>query len=408
MYNEVIKRDGRTEMFRREKISHAIALAMGASGENDPGAAVEIAVAIAEEGNGQIHVEEIQDRVEQMLMEHKLYKVSKAYILYRAQRTGEREKRSDLNRRVKDVVSCSNVQNSNANVNEYSFGGRKFEAANVLHKEMALDEFMRPEVAEAHRKGILYTHDLSEYTIGDHNCLFADVKRLLGHGFATRNGDVRPARSFATACQLVAVIFQAQSQCQFGGVASAHIDYDLAPYVKLSFDKHFRDGLRYLEHDEDSNVFPWEKMQIGDETLMAEHPEAYRYAMDMTEREGNQGAQALFHNLNTLESRPGSQVPFTSLNYGTDTSPEGRLVSKWLLNASISGIGAHNVTPIFPISIWKWKKGVNDKPGTPNYDLTQLALQSLSRRIYPNIVNCGVDTNVEDEGNYDTEVATMG
>ena len=407
MYTKVIKRDGRTEAFRKDKVVHAIALAMGASGENDPSAAVNIATQIADEGNGAIHVEDVQDRVEQKLMQSGLYKVSKAYILYRAQRTSEREKKSDINRRIKSVVKCSNVQNSNANVNEYSFGGRKFEAANVLHKEMALDEFISPEVAKAHREGAIYIHDLSEYTIGDHNCLFADVAHLLKNGFSTRNGDVRPANSFATACQLVAVIFQAQSQCQFGGVASAHIDYDLAPYVAKSFVKHFRDGVRYVERNTDG-IIPYDNIRIGNDKLREEHPDAFAYAIDMTEKEGRQGAQALFHNLNTLESRPGSQVPFTSLNYGTDTSPEGRLVNKWLLEASLSGIGKHNVTPIFPISVWKWKKGVNDRPGTPNYDLTQLALQSLSRRIYPNIVNCGVDTNVEDEGDYDTEVATMG
>lgn len=407
MYTNVIKRDGRTEAFRKDKVVHAIALAMGASGENDPAAAVNIANQIADEGSGAIHVEDVQDRVEQKLMQSGLYKVSKAYILYRAQRTSEREKKSDINRRIKSVVKCSDVQNSNANVNEYSFGGRKFEAANVLHKEMALDEFVSPEVAKAHREGAIYTHDLSEYTIGDHNCLFADVAHLLKNGFSTRNGDVRPANSFATACQLVAVIFQAQSQCQFGGVASAHIDYDLAPYVTKSFVKHFRDGVHYVERNVDT-IIPYDSIRIGNEKLREEHPDAFAYAVDMLEKEGRQGAQALFHNLNTLESRPGSQVPFTSLNYGTDTSPEGRLVNKWLLEASLSGIGKHNVTPIFPISVWKWKKGVNDVEGTPNYDLTELAVESLSQRIYPNIVNCNVDTNQETPGDFDTEAATMG
>lgn len=246
------------------------------------------------------------------------------------------------------------------------------------------------------------------------NCLFADLVPLLTNGFITRNGDVRGAGSFSTACQLVAVIFQAQSQCQFGGIASAHIDRDLAPFVKKSFVKHFKSGMKYVEQKEiDKELYYFldflknnEKNTHIDNEVFKKYEKAYEYANDMLEREGKQSAEAMYHNLNTLESRPGSQLPFTSINYGLDTTPEGRLVTKWLLNASIEGIGKNHLTPIFPISIFQYKKGVNDREGTPNYDLKKLAIKSLSKRIYPNIVNC--DWSKNPASNIDEEMATMG
>lgn len=246
------------------------------------------------------------------------------------------------------------------------------------------------------------------------NCLFADLVPLLTNGFITRNGDVRGAGSFSTACQLVAVIFQAQSQCQFGGIASAHIDRDLAPFVKKSFVKHFKNGMKYIEQKEIDKELEYflgflknneENIHI-DNDVFKKYEKAYEYANDMLEREGKQSAEAMYHNLNTLESRPGSQLPFTSINYGLDITPEGRLVTKWLLNASIEGIGKNHLTPIFPISIFQYKKGVNDREGTPNYDLKKLAIKSLSKRIYPNIVNC--DWSKNPASNIDEEMATMG
>lgn len=416
MISEIRKRDGRVEPFDAGKIVSAITKAMVQADEMAEDVALRIASKIAGMNEPTLDVERVQDMVEDGLMGSRCKKTAKAYIKYREKRNQERQRNNALNKKIEDILLCNNVQNQNANVDEHSFGGRKFESANVLHKDIALNVFIRPEVAQAHRESRIYVHDLSEYDIGDHNCLFADLQRLLHDGFATRNGDVRPAGSFATACQLIAVIFQVQSQVQFGGVASCHLDYDLAPYVRKSFFKHYRDGLKYVCNYADSLVesklcskdsSAAIEISIDDKSFYTED-KAYTFAMDMLEKEGEQAAQSLYHNLNTLESRAGSQIPFTSINFGTDTSVEGRKVSRWLMEASLDGIGKYHLTPIFPISIFKYKKGVNAEPDDPNYDIKKLAIKSLSKRIYPNIVNCGFSENQEEEGNPDTEMATMG
>ena len=414
MITEIKKRDGRIQPFDASKIVSAISKAMAQTGEVDEAVALQIASKIAHSTYcGTIDVERIQDMVEDGLMNSHCKKTAKAYIKYREKRSQERQRNSEMNKKIADILLCSNVKNQNANVDEHSFGGRKFESANVLHKNIALNAFVRPEVAQAHQESRIYLHDLSEYDIGSHNCLFVDLQRLLNHGFTTRNGDVRPANSFSTACQLIAVIFQIQSQVQYGGVASCHLDYDLAPFVKKSFYKHYADGCRYLgnlpENEVESITAHAKRECLSvDDDYFQQDTAIYQYAIDMLKREGKQAAQSLYHNLNTLESRAGSQIPFTSINFGTDTSVEGRMVSRWLMDASIAGIGKYYLTPIFPISIFKYKKGVNTDPSDPNYDIKKLAIRSLCRRIYPNIVNCGYSQNVETPDNPDTEMATMG
>lgn len=415
MIKEIKKRDGRLEPFDASKIVSAITKAMVQADEVDEDVALRIAskVANSTQLGSTVDVERIQDMVEDGLMGSRCKKTAKAYIKYRENRNQERQKNNDLNKQIEDILLCNNVQNQNANVDEHSFGGRKFESANVLHKNIALNVFIRPQVAQAHRESRIYLHDLSEYDIGSHNCLFADLQRLLNNGFFTRNGDVRPANSFSTACQLIAVIFQIQSQVQYGGVASCHLDYDLAPFVKKSFYKHYADGCKYLGNlsgDDLDKIIAYAKdKQLSiDDDYFKQDDAIYQYAIEMLEREGRQSAQSLYHNLNTLESRAGSQIPFTSINFGTDTSSEGRLVSKWLMEASIAGIGKNYQTPIFPISIFKYKKGVTANEDDPNYDIKKLAIKSLCKRIYPNIVNCGFSQNVETDGDPDTEMATMG
>lgn len=432
MDKTIIKRDGRVEPFDADKITRAIKRAMASVDEVDEDVAFRITNKIANSNlSGAIDVEKIQDMVEDGLMGSRCKKAAKAYIKYREKRNQERQKNNELNKQIEDVLLCTNVQNQNANVDEHSFGGRKFESANVLHKSIALNAFIRPEVAQAHRESRIYIHDLSEYDIGDHNCLFVNIGQLLNNGFITRNGDVRPANSFSTACQLVAVIFQIQSQVQFGGVASCHIDYDLAPFVKKSFVKKYITAMvesspefrhtdfTSMTDDEMEKAYEGIKQEFLKETGLEEsdicldnkenlNTDLYNRAYFDLMREGKQAAQSLYHNLNTLESRAGSQIPFTSINFGTDTSTEGRLVSKWLMEASLDGIGKYHLTPIFPISIFKYKKGVNAKEGDPNYDIKKLAIKSLSKRIYPNIVNCNFSGNIEEPGNPDTEMATMG
>ena len=415
----VIKRDGTRVLFDINKIVNAINKAMihvdGSLYETET--AEEIADIIASEGKD-MTVEHIQDRVEEELMKSSRPDVAKAYILYRDQRTKERDRRSKLIRTVMRRTDATAVENANANVDEKSFSGREKEASSDIQKIIALDYTLSPEVANAHRGMLLYQHDMEKTNIGEHNCLFVDFNKLFTNGFVTRNGDIRPPSTYSTACQQVAVIFQCQSQVQFGGVGTVHLDRDLAPFVKKSFRKHvknyFTDVQYYSEEKAEEIMAAFEEdngdICIDNLEMQSQYgyPDAYNYAMKQLEREGKQSSEALYHNLNTLESRAGSQVPFTSINFGRDTSTEGKLVQKWMLNASLAGVGKHHLTPIFPISIFQYKSGVNAEPGTPGYALKQHAIESLSKRIYPNFVNCDYSQAHEDPENPDTFFATMG
>ena len=411
----VIKRDGTRALFDPNKIVNAINKAMisvdGALYETDT--SEEIAELIASI-NKEMSVEHIQDLVEQYLMKSERPDVAKAYILYREQRSKERIRRSKLINSVMKRTEATAVENSNANVDEKSFSGREKEASADVQKIIALDYTLSPAVGQAHKDMLLYQHDLEKTNIGEHNCLFIDFNKLFTDGFVTRNGDIRPPSTFSTACQQVAVIFQCQSQVQFGGVGNLHLDYDLAPFVKKSFYKHMHQYLTDVEGIDENEATQiledFAPIEIDNQSLMSRYglPEAYQYAIRQLEREGKQSAEALFHNLNTLESRAGSQVPFTSINFGRDTSSEGRLVSKWMLEASLAGVGKHHLTPIFPISIFQYKAGCNANPEDENYDLKELALKSLSKRIYPNFVNCDYSEAHEDPNNPDTFYATMG
>ena len=409
----VIKRDGTKVLFNPDKIVRAIEKSMisayGSIYETET--AEEIADLIGSRGKD-MTVEEIQDLVEKYLMKSEYDEAAKSYIIYREQRNKERIKKSKLLRSVMRRTNATAVENSNANVDEKSFSGREKEASADIQKIIALDYTLSPEVSQAHKGMLLYQHDMEKTNIGEHNCLFPDMRKLYNEGFVTRNGDIRPPSNYHSGCQHTAVIFQCQSQVQFGGVGSLHIDYDLAPLVAKSFKKHFFNYLTDVEDYSAENaeiiMKQLEPVAIDNAALQEDYPEAYRYAIKQLEKEGTQASEALYHNLNTLESRAGSQVPFTSINFGRDTSTEGRFVSRHMLEASLSGIGKHHLTPIFPISIFQYKQGCNANPGDPNYDLKQLAIESLSKRIYPNFVNCDYSQAHEDENNIDTYFATMG
>lgn len=417
----VIKRDGREVEFDKRKISNAVLKAIievdGKSTLDTERIAYDIADRIEEKSKDTaLTVEQIQDMVEVQLMLSYRKDIAKAYILYRNERTKIRDRNSTLIKNIMVRADSKVNYRSNANVDESSFSGREKEASADIGKMIALDfDGLSHDVAEAHKSMLVYQHDLEKAIYGIHNCLNLNFQEIFNYGFRTRNGDVRPPTSFSTACQLVAVAFQCQSQVQFGGVGSIHLDYDLAPFVIKSFFKHYADGLKYLHHntDEEANNFISncidEGIGINDmELINDDRQDVYNYAMDMLEREGKQAAQGLYHNLNTLESRQGSQVPFTSINLGRDTSTEGRLVTKWIMEASIDGIGQHHLTSIFPISIFQYKQGTNANVGDPNYDMKQLALESMSKRIYPNWCNCDWIQAHEDENNPDTFFATMG
>ena len=413
---QVKKRDGRIVDFDPKKIERAILAAfIDVDGEASD-YAKEKAANIASYIEGYYldvdeipEIEDIQDLVEKGLMATKRKDVAKNYILYREERTKIRNKNSQLMKNIKEKVEASDVQNQNANVDEYSFGGRMGEARNELMKDYALNYIVSPMARENHLNNEIYIHDLDSYAVGMHNCLTIPFDKLLAEGFNTRQTDVRPARSINTAFQLVAVLFQLQSLQQFGGVSASHLDWTMVPYVRLSFYKHFKDGLKYVSPDpyyseDDFNS----DMSIEDEQYK-KYPKAYRYAIDMTEKELMQAIQGMYHNLNTLQSRSGNQLPFTSINYGTCTLPEGRMVTKALLEGSIEGVGKVRKTPIFPCGIFQCMKGVNRKPGEPNYDLFQLALRSTAQRLYPNYVNVDWSVNAGfDPKDPKTYVSTMG
>lgn len=416
MVRAVIKRDGRENPFNSEKIYVAVMKAFNEREKKDGNAipekediAKQIAKEISESSKDKMTVEEIQDIVETKLMKSSRPEVAKDYILYRDKRTVVRDRKNKLVQKVMVRAKSQINEHSNANVDEESFSGREKEASADIGKTIALEyEGLSEEVAKAHKIMLIYQHDLEKAIYGVHNCLNLYFQYIFKHGFKTRNGDVRPPKSFSTACQLVAVAFQCQSQVQFGGVGTIHLDYDLAPFVRMSFSKHFKEGLKWVEHESEEyiNHVP-DSIGIEDEEAKY-HTEAYKYAMEMLEKEGSQSAQGLYHNLNTLESRQGSQVPFTSINLGRDTTPEGRMVTRWMLEASIDGIGKFHLTSIFPISIFQYKVGCNANKEDANYDLKQLALESMSKRIYPNWCNCDWSQAHEDEDNPDTYFSTMG
>ncbi|MDD6186993.1 MAG: anaerobic ribonucleoside-triphosphate reductase [Oscillospiraceae bacterium] len=413
---EIIKRNGVKETFNDQKIFNAIYKA-NQNAEVKPddrmldseiSAVTNRVVAKCSAMDKIPGVEDIQDFVEEELMARGFHAVAKAYIKYRYLHTMRRDRYEEMMEIVRDKVTASNVQNQNANVDEFSFGGRMGETSDAILKNYALEYCMSKMARENHLNNEVYIHDLSHYALGDHNCLSVPFDHLLATGFNTRQTDVRPANSVNTAFQLVAVIFQLQSLQQFGGVSATHLDWTMVPYVKKSFYKHYRDGLKYLDEKEMPADFTNE-MSIGDEKYKEYSPKAYKFAYDMTEKETFQAVEGMYHNLNTLQSRSGNQLPFTSINYGTCTSPEGRMVIKALLEASIEGVGRLHKTAIFPCGIFQCMKGVNRREGDPNYDLFQLALKSTAKRLYPNYANVDWSGNAGyDINDPRTYFSTMG
>lgn len=409
----VIKRDGKIVAFNSDKIRKAITNAanrIGEMTEQDIDRITEIIVNKCDRFPGdQISVEQIQDLVEDTLLKSKFNRTAKSYILFRDMRTRNRDNKSKLLKDIAKKLNGTNIVNQNANLDEASFGGRKGEAANELMKWFALNNCMSKKSRENHLNNEIYIHDLDSYALGCHNCLSIPFDQLLANGFNTRQTDIRPASSINTAFQLVAVIFQLQSLQQFGGVAATHLDWTMVPYVRKSFAKHFLDGMEYIcdngvEYDKEELL----KLSI-DSKLYHEQPKVYKYALAKTEKELAQAVEGMYHNLNTLQSRSGNQLPFSSVNYGTCTLPEGRMVIKALLEGCIKGVGKHHRTSIFPCGIFQYMKGVNDRPGTPNYDLYRLALESTARRLYPNYANVDWSGNAGyDRNDPKTYFSTMG
>lgn len=442
---KVIKRDGRKVDFDRNKIIKAVLAAFDeVDGEITSEAkrkATVITNHIEALNKRSMNVEDIQDIIETMLMDGKRKDVARAFVIYRNDRTRVREQNTNLMKSIKEKLTASNVQNQNANIDEKSFGGRVGETSDTVLKQYALDNCMSEMSRNNHLNNEIYIHDLNSYAVGMHNCLSIPFDKLLANGFNTRQTDVRPAQSVNTAFQLVAVIFQLQSLQQFGGVSATHLDWTMIPYIKKSFLKHYI--VAYLKQTEEfaslnllellfqtyeengiiRNKFDdWvdeHKQMFFDNTGLNEedfyignnklNKILYQSALYDTINETYQAVEGLYHNLNTLQSRSGNQLPFTSINYGTCTKPEGRMVTKALLDVSIKGIGKLHKTSIFPCGIFQCMKGVNRKPGDPNYDLFRLALRSTAQRLYPNYANVDWSGNEGyDKNDPKTYFSTMG
>lgn len=418
---QIQKRNGTLVPFDRQKIINAINKALievdGQLYEDDT--AKDIAKEIEdamydldEEKATAVSVEDIQDMVEDELMQSERRDVARAYIRYRYKQEVQREHEAIFIAPIREKLEARNVQNQNANVDEHSFGGRLGEAAEVMTKEYAFDYIISKKSRENHMNNEIYIHDAGSYAVGSHNCLSLPVDPLMEKGFNTRQTDVRPANSISTFFQLLAVLFQLQSLQQFGGVSATHLDWSAVPYVRKSFKKHLIEGFKYIARGDKyikDLLASGKEISIVDSYIKENYPKTYEYAYDMTEKETKQAVEGMYHNLNTLQSRSGNQLPFTSINYGTCTLPEGRMVIKALLEGSLAGVGKIHKTSIFPCGIFQCMKGVNRKPGEPNYDLYRLALKSTAARLYPNYANCDWSGNAGyDPDDPTTYFSTMG
>lgn len=449
---KVVKRDGRKVTYDVEKIREAVRKAFievyedGGWEDEIDHVTTEvdkiIQTSLKECRRTTARIEGIQDIVENVLMDTDKA-VAKAYITYRYKHALVRDKYKELMLGVEEKVMAKDVKNQNANVDERSFGGRIGEVANLVMKQYALDYIMSPMSRDNHLNNEIYIHDLDHYAVGSHNCLSIPFDDLLANGFNTRQTDVRPAQSVSTAFQLLAVIFQLQSLQQFGGVSATHLDWTMVPYVKKSFRKHYiaaylKSSEEFLNIDlmrltftstqdaagiERNALDDWvdeHKQQFYDILKLNEDditidnrakldPFLFQSALYDTLHEIVQAIEGMYHNLNTLQSRSGNQLPFTSINYGTCTLTEGRLITRALLEASLRGVGKVHKTSIFPCGIFQIKKGVNKDPGDPNYDLKYLAMRSTAQRLYPNYANVDWSGNAGyDESDPTTYFSTMG
>lgn len=407
----VLKRSGKKEVLTKKKIFDSICRANIAVAEDERLTQKQIkrisdsvAEACETADDEDMHIDKLEDIIEQKIMAAGGYEVAKRYITYRYEK-----ERVRMNKALSEKLTASNVQNQNANVDEFSFGGRVGEAASYVMKDYALNHLISDKAKHNHNNNEIYIHDLDNYAIGTHNCLSIQFDKLLAEGFNTRQTDVRPASSINTAMQLVAVIFQLQSLQQFGGVSATHLDWTMVPYVRLSFNKHYREYIELVEGKTAEKADRSKAIELSIDDKTYDNAKAAKYAMAKTTCELEQAVEGMYHNLNTLQSRSGCQLPFTSVNYGTCTKIEGRMVTKALIEGSISGCGKFHKTSIFPCGIFQCMAGVNRKPGDVNYDLFKLALKSTSLRLYPNYANVDWSGNAGyDPENPCTYFSTMG
>jgi len=448
MIKAIIKRDGRTVDFDREKIAQAIFSAAKSVGGSDYAQSQELAAQVeqrlAQSDQETPSVEQIQDMVEKVLIENGHSRTAKSYILYRAQRSRIREMNTNLMKIYEDLTfkaaADNDIKRENANIDGDTAMGTMLKFGSEGAK--AFDELfiLAPEHAAAHRSGDIHIHDLDFLTLTT-TCCQIDLSKLFKGGFSTGHGFLREPNDIASYSALACIAIQSNQNDQHGGQSVPAFDYDMAPGVAKTYRKLYRKNLQKAlellcgledaqplveelstqlsQEDLSPSLSAMEAYQQRESELLGQHVPAEqipalqafaaKYALKETERATYQAMEALVHNLNTMHSRAGAQIPFSSLNYGTDCSPEGRMVIRNLLLATEAGLG-NGETCIFPIHIFKVKDGVNYNPGEPNYDLFQLACRVSAKRLFPNFSFIDAPYNLQyyKPGHPETEIAYMG
>lgn len=451
MFQKIKKRDGRVVKFDSGKIKIAIQKAADKTGEFDEKIALRLSLKVLDLAEKKItnkipKVEEIQDLVEEVLLESKYKKTAKEYITYRQERTRIREAKANLMQVYKTIALAqaeedSDVKRGNANVDGDTAMGKMLQFGAEGSKEFAKSFLMRPEHVLAHNNGEIHVHDLDFWATGTLTCCQSDPLVLFEKGFNTGHGFLRTPNSISSYAALVAILLQANQNEQHGGQSIPNFDYAMAPGVIKTFRKSLvaniykllgfvseriveKSQIKQVVEDFERNCkldFPelsqeclkglqnLIKISLKESLTIKQLKKVVEAAGSDTEEQTYQAMEGLIHNLNTMHSRAGAQVPFTSINFGTDTTPEGRLVSKAFLEATMKGLG-RGETPIFPISIFKVKEGVNYNPTDPNYDLFKRSMEVSSKRLFPNFVFIDAPFNLKyyKPGDYRTEIATMG
>jgi ribonucleoside-triphosphate reductase len=409
MITNIVKRDGRRKKFSITKIQNAITAAFNESGENYTDETIDTLVdAVVEKLNASgaktTKVEDVQNEIETAIMTAGFTKTAKHFILYREERNRVRDTKSAIVKTIKEItesdIKSSNILRDNANESGATPAGAYGKIASETNKMYNLLNNINRKYAEEHKNGYMHIHDLNQYNL-TFNCLFAPVGKLLQTGFDSGTGFLRSPTSIQTAAALTAVILQLQSNQQFGGIADDNIDFDLAPFVDKSFKKNLKTELeRYVEYTGQriapvgqtiDDVLKDVSMNQPMSKLQRRFPAiCIMKALEKTDDDTHQAMEGLIGNLNSLQSRSGNQVPFSSLNFGLDTSACGRMVSDNIIRSQMEGLG-DGLTAIFPILIFKLMQGYTFNEGDPNYDLYNKAIKCLCRRFYPNFV--GVDNS---------------